>query len=76
VSKKEYSRHEIEVSKSHDCGAEVEFAIRCWGDGGFLADTRVTIPKELKCRISGKLYAVNCKEGPMVALLLSLLTYR
>jgi hypothetical protein len=39
VSKKEYSRHEIEVSKSHDCGAEVEFAMRCWGDGGFLADT-------------------------------------
>ena len=39
MSKKEYSRHEIEVSKPHDCGAEVEFAIRCWGDGGFLADT-------------------------------------
>jgi hypothetical protein len=39
VSKKEYSRHEIEVSKPHDCGARRKTCIKVGGMGGFHAGT-------------------------------------
>lgn len=70
MSKKEYSRHEIEVSKPHDCGAQSRTCDKV-GEWGFPRryQYRVTISKDWKCRISRGLYVVNCKEGSMVALL-------
>ncbi|PMD20573.1 hypothetical protein NA56DRAFT_722530 [Hyaloscypha hepaticicola] len=50
----------------------VELAIRR-GKWGVSRRYRVTIFKDRECRISRELYVVNCKEGFMVALVLSLL---